>query len=81
MDRACNANGGRRGAYIGYWLGKLEDTTRKTKMQMGDSIKMDRREIRWNYMDWIDLAQDRDQWRALMGTVMILRVPYNAGNF
>jgi hypothetical protein len=32
-------------------------------------------------MDWIDLAQDRDQWRALVNTVMSLGVPYNAGKF
>jgi hypothetical protein len=36
---------------------------------VGDNIKMDLREIRWDGMDWIDLAQDRDQWRALVSTV------------
>jgi hypothetical protein len=41
-----------------------------------DNIKIDLREIGWDVMDWIDLAQDRDQWRA-----MNLRVPLNAGNF
>jgi hypothetical protein len=32
-------------------------------------------------MDWINLAQDRDQWRVLVDTVMNLRVPKNAGKF
>jgi hypothetical protein len=36
---------------------------------------MDIREIESDGMDWIDLAQDRDQWRALVYTVMKLRVP------
>jgi hypothetical protein len=40
-----------------------------------DNIKMDLREIGWGGMDWIDLAQDRDQWRALVNTLMNLRVP------
>jgi hypothetical protein len=37
-----------------------------------DNIKIDLREIGWDGMDWIDLAEDRDQWRALVNTVMIL---------
>jgi hypothetical protein len=36
---------------------------------------MDLREIGWGGMDWIDLAQDREQWRALVNTAMIFRVP------
>jgi hypothetical protein len=40
-----------------------------------DNIKIDLREIRWDGMDWIDLAEDRDQWRALVIAVMKLRVP------
>jgi hypothetical protein len=39
-----------------------------------DNIKMDLREIEWSGMDWIDLPQDRDRWRALVNTVMNLRV-------
>jgi hypothetical protein len=39
-----------------------------------DNIKMDLREIEWDGMDWLELAQDRDQWRALVNTVMNLRV-------
>jgi hypothetical protein len=39
-----------------------------------DNIKMDLREIGWDGMDWIDLAQNMDQWRALVNIVMNLRV-------
>jgi hypothetical protein len=39
-----------------------------------DNIKMDFGEIGWDGRDWIELAQDRDQWRALVNTVMNLRV-------
>jgi hypothetical protein len=39
------------------------------------NIKMDLREIGWDGMDLIELAQDRNQWRAVMNTVMNLRIP------
>jgi hypothetical protein len=42
---------------------------------MEDNIKMDLREIGFGDMDWIHWAQDRDRWRALLNTVMNLRVP------
>jgi hypothetical protein len=40
-----------------------------------DNIKIDLREMGWVGMDWIHLAQDRDQWRALMNMAKKLRVP------
>jgi hypothetical protein len=39
-----------------------------------DGIRMDLREIGWESVDWLQLAQDRDWWRALVNTVMNLRV-------
>jgi hypothetical protein len=40
-----------------------------------DDTEMNLKEIGWDGMDWIDLAQDSDQWRVLVNTVMKLRVP------
>jgi hypothetical protein len=40
-----------------------------------DNIKMDLREIGWDGMDWIDLAQDKDKRRVLVNMVMNLRIP------
>jgi hypothetical protein len=39
------------------------------------NINMDLRDIRWDGVDWIDMAQDRDQWRDLVNMVYNLRVP------
>jgi hypothetical protein len=48
----------------------------RTKETTGKAnIKMDLREIGWDGMDWIELAQNRGQWRALVNMVMNLRVP------
>jgi hypothetical protein len=52
-----------------------EDKIDYVKCRWVDNIKIDLREIGWDGMDWIDLAKDRDQWRALVNTVMNLRVP------
>jgi hypothetical protein len=40
-----------------------------------NNVAMDHREIGWDDMEWIDLAQDRDQWRALVNIVINFRVP------
>jgi hypothetical protein len=42
---------------------------------------MDLEELGCGGMDWIDLVQDRDRWRALVNAVMKLLFPFNAGNF
>ena len=44
-----------------------------------DNIKMDLQEVRWGFGDWMELAKDRDRWRALVSTVMNLRVPKMQG--
>jgi hypothetical protein len=47
----------------------------RPRRRLVNNIKIDLREIEWDGMDWIDLAQDRDQRRALVNTVMNLQVP------
>jgi hypothetical protein len=47
----------------------------RPKRRWEDNIKMDLREIGWRNADWMHPAQDRDQWRDLVNTVMSLRIP------
>jgi hypothetical protein len=75
MARACSTNGETRNAYR-ILLGKPEGKRplgRPRRRWVGN-IRMDLGEIGWDGMDWIDLAQDMDQWRALVNTVMNFRV-------
>jgi hypothetical protein len=70
--------GEKRNAYR-LLVGKPEG--KRPRRRWVDNIKMDLGEIRWDGVDWIDMAQDRDQWRALMNMVLSFRVPCNAGKF
>ena len=47
----------------------------RSRCKWGDNIKMDLQEVGCGSMDWIDVAQDRDRWRALMNAAMNLLVP------
>jgi hypothetical protein len=76
MDMACSTNGEKRNAYR-ILVGKPEGrrSLERPRRRWVDNIKVDLREVGWGGMDWIDLPQDRDQWKALVNTVMNLRVP------
>jgi hypothetical protein len=75
MGRVCSTHGAKRNA-CRFLVGKVEGKRplEKHRCRIGDNIKMDLRDIGWGGMDWIDLAQDRDQRRALVNTVMNLWV-------
>jgi hypothetical protein len=47
----------------------------RSRRRWGENIKMDLQEVGCGGMDWIELAQDRDRWRALVNAVMNLRIP------
>jgi hypothetical protein len=76
MGRTCGTYGERRGAYRAL-VGKPEGRRPlgRLRCRWEDNIKMDLLEFGWGGMDWINLAQDRDRWRALVNAVMNLRVP------
>jgi hypothetical protein len=77
MGRACSTNGEEKKNARRILVGKPEGKRRlgRPRRRWVDSIKIDLREIGWDGMDWIYLDQDRDQRRALVNTVMNLRVP------
>jgi hypothetical protein len=68
--------GERRGAYRAL-VGKPEGRRPlgRPRHRWEDNIKIDHCEVGWGGMDWIDLAQDRDRWRALVNVVMNFLVP------
>jgi hypothetical protein len=76
MGRACSTDGEKRNTCrILVEKPERKRPLGRPRRRWEDIIRMDLREIGWGGLDWIDLAQDRDQWRALVITVMNLRVP------
>jgi hypothetical protein len=53
----------------------------RPRRRWGNNIKTDLQEIECGCMDWIELARDRDRWRALVDAVMNLGIQEDAGNF
>jgi hypothetical protein len=74
MGGACRTYGGKRCLqdFGGQTRGK--SPLGRPRRRWEDNIKMDLQEVGW-VMDWIELTQDRDRWRALVNAVMNFRVP------
>jgi hypothetical protein len=64
-------------SFHGITILKISSTVQsgRPRHRWDDNIKMDLREVGWEGKDWIELAQDRDRWRALVNVVMNLWVP------
>jgi hypothetical protein len=77
MGRACATHGGRKRNSYRVLVGNTEGKRLlgRSRCRWENNIKMDLREMGWCGMDWIHLAQDRDQWQALVNMVMNLQVP------
>ena len=68
--------GERRGVYrVLVWKPEGKRTLGRSRLRWEDNIKMDLQEVICGGMDWIELAHDRDSWRALVNAVMNLVVP------
>jgi hypothetical protein len=76
MGGACSTNGEKRNAYM-ILVGKPEGKRplARPRRRWVDNIKMNIETIKWDGVDCIDRAQDRDQWRVRVNTVLNLRVP------
>jgi hypothetical protein len=76
MGRACSTKRAKRNAYR-ILVGKSEGKRLlgRPRRKWMDNVKIDLRETGWGDVDWIDLARDRVQWRALVKAVMNVLVP------
>jgi hypothetical protein len=80
MGVTCSTNGREKKLIQNFYqkTWKKRPHGRPTRRRLGN-IRMELREIRWEDVYWINLAQDRDQWRALVIMVMNLKVPLGRG--
>jgi hypothetical protein len=81
MGGACSTNGEKRNVtriLVGKPEGKRPQG--RPRRRRVDNIKLERREIGWDGVDWIDMAEDRDQWRALVNTVLNVRFHETLGS-
>jgi hypothetical protein len=76
MGRACNTHEEKKNVYK-FSAVKQERNMplRRLKLMWENNIKTDLREVGWGDMVWINLAQNRDQWRALVNMIMGIRAP------
>ena len=82
MGGACSTYGGKERCVQGFgWKPEEMRPLGRPRLRWDDNINMGLQEVGCGGMDWIDLAQDRDSWRALGNAVMNLRVPLDAGSF
>jgi hypothetical protein len=67
---------GGKSMHLGFWWeSQKERPLRRPRCGLEDNIKMDLNDIRWVGLDWIDLAQDTDQWRVLVNMLINRQVP------
>jgi hypothetical protein len=76
MGGPCSTNGEKGNGYR-LLVGKPEGkkSLRIPRRRWVDNIRMDLGEVGWGDVDWIDLAKDRNRWRALVNSILNLRVP------
>jgi hypothetical protein len=80
MGGPCSTNEEKKNTYR-LLMGKPEGKRPlgRPRRRWVDNIRMYLGEVGWDDVDWIGLAQDRNMWRALVNSVLNLRVPRNAG--